>query len=151
MEDGRGPLGHAGHVFCPPPGFSRCRIGGMVSRDNGSSGMASTQSTIDYILEQIAGAGHVRARHMFGEFALYCDDKVVALVCDDRLLLKKTLAARVCAAGFADATPFPGAKAWFHVPGEVWDDADELAALIRATANELPLPKPKPKKAKRKR
>ena len=35
--------------------------------------MASQQSTVDFILEQIAGAGEVSARKMFGEYGVFCD------------------------------------------------------------------------------
>jgi len=52
--------------------------------------MASDQSTIDFLLEQLQHAGEIRARKMFGEYALYCNDKVVALVCDDQLFIKPT-------------------------------------------------------------
>ncbi len=38
----------------------------------------------------MAGAGEARARKMFGEYALYVDGKVVALVCDDHLFVKLT-------------------------------------------------------------
>lgn len=52
--------------------------------------MASTQRTVDYLLEQLAGAGDVSTRKMFGEYALYCEGKVVAFICDDRLFIKPT-------------------------------------------------------------
>ncbi len=52
--------------------------------------MATRQETIDFLLDQIAGAGNVRARKMFGEYALYLDEKVVALVCGDQLFVKIT-------------------------------------------------------------
>ena len=37
--------------------------------------MASKQGTADYILEQLAGAGTVTAKKMFGEYGVYCDGK----------------------------------------------------------------------------
>ena len=45
--------------------------------------MHTTEATIQELLELIAPAGDVRARKMFGEYAVYCDEKVVALVCRD--------------------------------------------------------------------
>jgi TfoX/Sxy family transcriptional regulator of competence genes len=39
-------------------------------------------------VEQIAAAGPVSARKMFGEYATYCDAKMVSLVCDDELYVK---------------------------------------------------------------
>ena len=42
--------------------------------------------------------------------------------------------------------PYPGAKPYFAIPGERWDDALWLGTLIRTTADALPLSKPKAKK-----
>jgi hypothetical protein len=52
--------------------------------------LATKQSTVDYILDQLVSAGSISARKMFGEYALYCDGKVVGLVCDDTLYVKIT-------------------------------------------------------------
>ena len=46
--------------------------------------MASQQGTVDYLLDQLAGAGGVSAKKMFGEYGLYCDGKMFAIVADDR-------------------------------------------------------------------
>jgi TfoX/Sxy family transcriptional regulator of competence genes len=105
--------------------------------------MASHQSTVDYILEQIAKAGVVYARKMFGEYALYCDTKVVALVCDDQLFVKPTHAGRAFIGAVVEAPPYSGAKPHFLISGEKWDDRQWLADLIRISAGELPLPKQK--------
>ena len=52
--------------------------------------MSSDQSFVDYVCDQMLDAGVIRSRKMLGEFAIYCDDKVVALVCDDQLFVKPT-------------------------------------------------------------
>ena len=52
--------------------------------------MLTKQSTIDYILDQLVDLEGVSAWKMFGEYALYCDGRVVALVCDDTLFVKIT-------------------------------------------------------------
>ena len=49
--------------------------------------MSSSQSTVDFILEQVSGAGAVRAQKMFGEYGIYCNEKIVAFVCDDQLFV----------------------------------------------------------------
>lgn len=41
--------------------------------------MATQESTVKYIVAQVTNAGRIRSRKMFGEYALYCDDKVVAI------------------------------------------------------------------------
>lgn len=110
--------------------------------------MATKQGTIDYLLEQVAQAGVVSARKMFGEYALYCDGKVVGLVCDDELYVKPTKAGLAFLGEVVKAPPYPGAKDYYLVTGDQWEDADWLVELIRISANDLPLPKPKVKKKK---
>jgi TfoX/Sxy family transcriptional regulator of competence genes len=113
--------------------------------------MSSDQGFLEYVLENIGLPGRMSARKMFGEYALYCDGKVVALVCDDRLFVKPTAAGRALIAAPAEGFPYPGAKPWLLVSGDLWDDADWLAALIRATAEALPPPKPKAVRARKRR
>ncbi len=113
--------------------------------------MASQQSTVDYILEQIAEAGTVSARRMFGEYGVYCDGRIVALVCDDQLYLKPTPQARALLGDSVDEQPaYPGAKPSYRIAGERWDDAEWMAELVRVTTAALPLPKPKKPRAPRK-
>ncbi|WP_019867488.1 TfoX/Sxy family protein [Methylovulum miyakonense] len=108
--------------------------------------MASKQSTVDYILEQTAMAGMVSARKMFGEYAVYCDGKVVALVCDDQLFVKPTAAGKAFIGDIETGCPYPGAKPYLLISGDQWDDGDYLTRLISVTAAALPLPKTKKKK-----
>lgn len=109
--------------------------------------MSSSQKTVDYIAEQMAGAGRITSRKMFGEYALYCDTKVVAFVCDDQLFVKPTEAGKAFLKEPTLAPAYPGSKDYFFIDGEYWDDADWLGELIKVSARELPLPKKKtPKK-----
>ena len=105
--------------------------------------MSSQQKTVDYILEQSAGAGDVTAKKMFGEYGMYCDGKIMALICDDQLFIKPTAAGRAYLGEVTDGEPFPGAKPYFLIEGDRWDDADWLAGLVKTTADDLPTPKPK--------
>lgn len=107
--------------------------------------MASKQDTVDFLTEQIQAAGRVRSRKMFGEYAIYCDEKVVALVCDDQLFVKPTETGRVFIKDVTEAPPYPGAKNYFLISGDHWDDDEWLTELIKVTANGLPLPKKKKK------
>ncbi len=108
--------------------------------------VATKQSTIDYLVDQIAGAGNIRFRKMFGEYALYCNEKVVALVCDDQLFIKPTKAGREFIENLEEAPPYPGAKNYFLISGDLWENGAWLSELIAKTADELPIPKPKKKK-----
>ena len=49
--------------------------------------MATKQGTVDYILDQLVSFENISARKMFGEYAFYCDGKVVGLICDDILYI----------------------------------------------------------------
>ena len=107
--------------------------------------MATKKETIDFLLEQMADAGTVTARKMFGEYGMYCDGKIFALVCEDRLFIKPTSAGRTYIGEVEEAPAYPGAKNYFHISGEKWDNAEWLSGLIRVTMPELPEPKPKKK------
>lgn len=113
--------------------------------------MATAPATIDYLLEQGAGAGHLSARKMFGDYGLYCDGIFIAVVCDDQLFIKPTPAGEALAGMKPAGVAYPGAKTSLLIPGERWEDADWLANLLRATAANLPPPKPKTRTAKPKR
>ncbi len=102
--------------------------------------MASNPSTVAYLVEQIAGAGAVTSRKMFGEYGLYCDGRMVALVCGDRLFVKPTQAGRQHVGNVEEAPPYEGAKPCFLIPAERWDDAEWLSRLVRVSIDALPLP-----------
>jgi len=113
--------------------------------------MATQAATIDTILEQVAGAGLLSARKMFGEYALYLDGKVVALVCDDSLFVKITLGSRAVLGDMETGAPYPGARPHFAADA-LLDEPDLLASALRAVAADLPSPKPKaPRKTKGKK
>jgi len=101
--------------------------------------MASDRQFVNHVCEQMAGAGTISARQMFGEYAIYCDEKIVALVCDNQLFVKPTPA--------GEARPFPEAKPYFLIDDGI-DDPESLVQLIRVTARALPAPKPKVAKKK---
>jgi len=108
--------------------------------------MATTQSTVDYLLDQIGSLHDVRIRKMFGEYALYCHEKVVALVCDDQLFMKPTSETKEFATECTEVPPYPSAKNYWLVPEEKWEDREWLARFIEETAAALPLPTPKKKR-----
>lgn len=108
--------------------------------------MATQESIIEFLFEQVADAGAVRARKMFGEYALYCDDKVVALICDDQFFLKPTEQGRVFLGAVEEAPPYPGSKPFFWIDEGRWDDRAWMCELVRITAEALPKPKPKKRK-----
>lgn len=107
--------------------------------------MASNRQFVDFILEQLKSGGEVTAKSMFGEYGLYLDGKLFALICDDKLFVKPTKAGREFIGTVKEAPPYPGAKPSFLI--EQVNDSQWLSELMLLTANELPEPKPKKKKA----
>lgn len=112
--------------------------------------MASKNETVDFILDQIRGAGNISAKKMFGEYAIYCNDKVVALVCDDMLFIKPTVSGKSFLGLTDEQPPYPGAKNYYLVSGDLWEDSQWLSELIKVTQEELPQPKPKNPGSKKK-
>lgn len=109
--------------------------------------MATRRETVDFILERLKSPKFT-AKAMFGEYALYADGKVVALVCDDRLYVKDA----PVTAGLADdcekGPPYPGAKPHYIVDEGQLAAMRRLPELLLKLATTLPAPKKKAKKAK---
>lgn len=106
--------------------------------------MASKIEFVEYIADQLREAGAITYKKMFGEFGVYCDGKIFALICDDRLFVKITEAGRRLWPGLPELPPYEGAKKYFLV--EDVDEREMLTELVMATCGELPAPKPKKRK-----
>lgn len=103
--------------------------------------MASRADFVEYIAEQCGGAGEITAKKMFGDYGIYCDGKILGLICDDRFYLKPTEAVRPLLRTVEMRPPYDGAKDYFYIADV--DDRDYLSTLVRETCKALPAPKPK--------
>lgn len=112
--------------------------------------MASDKNQLYFVLDQIAKAGAVSAKSMFGEYGIYCDGKLVALFCDNQLFVKPTERGRAFVHTVTEASPYPGARPYFLVEEKI-EDREWLSELIRTTAQGLPFPKKKAGKSLQKR
>lgn len=101
--------------------------------------MATSSVTIDTLLETLSDIPTIHAHKMFGEYALYCGEKVVAFVCDDRLLLKITPASATLVRTSVTGKPYPRAKDYYHIDENDWDDREYMTELVTATADSLPV------------
>lgn len=110
--------------------------------------MASDKSFVEFVVDQIENAGNIRSRAMFGEYAVYADNKLVGLICDNKLFIKPTVTGRKFIGDVVEAPPYPGAKNSFLIEEKI-DDREWLSELVRITVDELPEPKPKKKKNKK--
>ena len=110
--------------------------------------MSSDKDFIEFLVEQMASAGLIAYKMMFGGCAIYCNGKVVALVCDDQLFVKPTEGGRSFIGKVVEAPPYAGAKPHFYIEDK-FEDGEWISDLIRITAKELPKPKTKKKKRKK--
>jgi TfoX/Sxy family transcriptional regulator of competence genes len=111
--------------------------------------MASTPSFVAFVLEQLAEAGPIAHRKMFGEHCLLRDGRMVALISQDRVFVKPTSGGEAFAGPCERLPPCSALKPYLVVPGERLDDAAWLSELVRITARELPPPKPKKRAIRR--
>ncbi|MEO6200883.1 MAG: TfoX/Sxy family protein [Cryobacterium sp.] len=101
--------------------------------------MSTDPQTVAFIEDQLAGL-NVRTLRMFGEFGIYCDEKIVGLICDDALFLKPSSADPALFTRTAPAPPYEGAKEYHRVPGDALEDRAWLGRAVQATADALPAP-----------
>lgn len=52
--------------------------------------LASNLEFVEYVCAQISAAGDITYMKMFGEYGVYCDGKVIGVICDNQFFVKKT-------------------------------------------------------------
>jgi TfoX/Sxy family transcriptional regulator of competence genes len=98
--------------------------------------MASDEAFVRFVVDQMSDAGRIASRKMFGEYAVYCDDIVVALVCDNQLFVKPTEKGRAHMEAVVEAPPYPGARPYYLIEDGL-EDRDWITGLIKTTAHEV--------------
>jgi len=111
--------------------------------------MASDVDFVEYVVEHIFYECGISYKKMFGEYALYSNKKVVALVCDNQLFVKPTNSGKEYMGNFVEAPAYSGAKPSLLIDDRM-EDSEWLSKLIAITERELPMPKPKTKKKPKK-
>ena len=99
--------------------------------------MASSKEYLDFIMEQLAGAGDVTCRTMMGEYVIYYRGKVIGGIYDDRFLVKPTAAAVVMMPDAVMEKPYEGAKEMLLVDNV--ENREFLRELLKAMYGELPV------------
>ena len=79
---------------------------------------------------------------MFGEFALYADGKVVALICDNQLYVKISPATARLGPVCDQDTPYPGAKPHYLVEEAQLNRLEALPQILLDLAKTLPAKRP---------
>jgi TfoX/Sxy family transcriptional regulator of competence genes len=107
--------------------------------------MSTQKETVEFILGKLRDRGRFTARAMFGEYALYADGKVVALICDDLLHVKIVPASQALEQECEKGHPYPGARPHYVVEEGQLSTLTELPLILGAIAAAIP-----PKKSNRK-
>ena len=107
--------------------------------------MASQQSFVDFVLDQLDGVEDLVAKKMFGEYGIYAGGKMFGLICDNKLFIKRTESGHAFIGEVVEASPYPGAKPIFLIEEKI-EDREWLCELVKITVKELPMPKKKKKK-----
>ena len=104
--------------------------------------MSTSKETAAFIEDQLAGLD-IRTGRMFGEYAIYCDNKVVGFITDDILRIKPSSVDPALLEGTYPGEAYPGSKLYASVPGDLLENREWLQQAIQATADALPAPLPK--------
>ncbi len=102
--------------------------------------MATTKDFIEYVCEQISGAGTVRYRKMFGDYMVYVNDKPILLVCDNIVYVKRLDCIADKMKNAETGIPYPGAKEHFILDIDNMALSKDIVCILEPVT---PLPKPK--------
>ncbi len=105
--------------------------------------MSTAPETVEYILDCLGDRKLFTVRAMFGEFALYAEGKVVALVCDDLLYVKILPESKDLADTCETDAPYPGAKLHYVVSEDQLLSLEDLPRVLLDIAASLPEKKKK--------
>jgi DNA transformation protein and related proteins len=106
-------------------------------------GMATQKETVEFLLAKLRQPKRFSARAMFGEYALYADGKVVALICDDLLYVKILPASQQLEALCEKGEPYPGARLHYIVEEGQLSTIETLPKILSAIAESRPVKKKK--------
>ena len=107
--------------------------------------MATQKETVEFLLQKLRPAERFSARAMFGEYALYADGKVVALICGDLLYVKIVPASESLEISCERGEPYPGAKPHYLIDEGQLTSMPNLAGILFAIAESVPEKKTKKK------
>jgi DNA transformation protein and related proteins len=99
--------------------------------------MAVTEDFLQYVLEQLAGVGHVTPRRMFGAVGLYHDERFFGIIAGDTLYFKVNDSNRrdYEARGMDRFRPYADrpqlSMTYYEVPADILEDAEECGVWAR--------------------
>ena len=105
--------------------------------------MATTQDYMEYVCEQLDGAGDIRYKKMFGEYMVYLNEKPIITVCDNTVFVKQLDAIEGLMQTAEKGFPYNGAKEHYILNIDNSDFAKTVAIELEKVT---PLPKPRKRK-----
>lgn len=106
--------------------------------------MSTSSEYLEFILEQLSGLDSITHKKMMGEYIIYYQGRIAALLCDERMLIKPVPSAIKMMPDADYEPPYEGAKDMLLCDNV--DDKDFLEKLFKTIYPELPEPKKKTKK-----
>ncbi len=105
--------------------------------------MATTESFINYVVEQLNGVGNISYKKMFGEYMVYVNGKPVITVCDNTAFVKKHDCINKLMESADTGFPYEGAKEHYVLDIDNLELSKQVALALEAVT---PTPKPRKKK-----
>ena len=96
--------------------------------------MATSKDTVGFILMRLGSDSRFSVRAMFGEYALYAEGAVVALICDDMLYVKIMPASTPLADMCEQGPPYPSAKPHYIITEDQLSSIEDLPSILMAVA-----------------
>jgi DNA transformation protein and related proteins len=99
--------------------------------------MPNSQGYVQWVLEQLSGAGRLTSRRMFGGVGLYQDDVFFAIISGDVLYFKvgETNRTDYETRGARQFRPFRDkphlSMSYYELPADILDDTDECVIWVR--------------------
>jgi hypothetical protein len=92
--------------------------------------MSTQKETAQYILEKLGNSKAFSVRAMFGEYALYAEGFVVALICNDQLYVKDVPESQELADYCDMDAPFSRAKDYFLIENHHYEQVENLSQIL---------------------
>ncbi len=104
--------------------------------------MATNPEYIEFVMDQVTGAGTLRSRKMFGEYMIYVDDRPILLICENTVYVKMHEAVAEILKSAPRGNPYTGAKVHYILDVE---DRELALAAIAELLKVIPIPVKKAK------
>lgn len=104
--------------------------------------MATSETFIKYVCEQLKPVGNIRYKKMFGEYMVYINEKPIVIVCENTAYVKKLECIETEMKNREVGYPYKGAKEHYILDMDQMDFNKEIITKIEQIT---PIPKKKKK------